>query len=85
MYVGTVDGTTPYGTVIKWGTTNLFDTPPTVAADTNCHTLATDNSPAQRQVQAGAPESNFLSAVPFAPGLVSLAAFDVAQAHAPSL
>src|ERR1035437_8967116 len=44
MYVGVVDGTTPYGTVIKWGPTNLFDTPPTVAAETNRHSLTTDNS-----------------------------------------
>jgi metallophosphoesterase (TIGR03768 family) len=44
VYVGVVDGTTPYGTVIKWGPTNLFDTPPTVAADTNRHSLTTDNS-----------------------------------------
>jgi len=44
MYVGTVDGTTPFGTVIKWGPTNLFDTPPTVAADARRHTLTTDNS-----------------------------------------
>ena len=44
MYVGTIDGTTPFGTVIKWGPTNLFDTPPTVAADARRHTLTTDNS-----------------------------------------
>jgi len=44
MYVGTVDGTTPYGTVINWGLTNLYSTPPTVAADTNRHTLTLDIS-----------------------------------------
>jgi metallophosphoesterase (TIGR03768 family) len=44
MYVGVVDGTTPYGTVIKWGLTNLYDTPPTVAADTNRHSLSVDLS-----------------------------------------
>jgi metallophosphoesterase (TIGR03768 family) len=44
MYVGVVDGTTPFGTVIKWGLTNQFATPPTVAADTNRHSLTTDNS-----------------------------------------
>jgi metallophosphoesterase (TIGR03768 family) len=44
MYVGVVDGTTPYGIVIKGGPTNLYDTPPTVAADTNRHSLTTDNS-----------------------------------------
>jgi metallophosphoesterase (TIGR03768 family) len=44
MYVGTVDGTTPFGTVIDWGLTNLFPTAPTVAADASRHTLTTDNS-----------------------------------------
>ena len=44
MYVGVVDGTTPFGTVINWGETNLFDTTPTVAADTNRHTLTMDIS-----------------------------------------
>ena len=44
MYVGAVDGTTPYGTVINWGLTNLFDSPPTVAADTNRISVTTDNS-----------------------------------------
>ncbi len=44
MYVGVVDGTTPFGIVIQWGTTNLFATPPAVAADTNRHTLTTDVS-----------------------------------------
>ena len=44
MYVGTVDGTTPYGDVVKWGLTNLFTPPPTVAPDTNRLSLTTDNS-----------------------------------------
>jgi len=44
MYVGTVDGTTPYGAVIEWGLTNLFVTPPTVVADTNRHSLTIDIS-----------------------------------------
>jgi metallophosphoesterase (TIGR03768 family) len=44
MYVGVVDGTTPFGTVIKWGLTNLYATPPTVAADTNRHSLTMDIS-----------------------------------------
>ena len=44
MYVGVVDGTTPFGAVIKWGLTNLFATPPTVAADANRHTLTMDIS-----------------------------------------
>ena len=44
MYVGVVDGTTPYGDVIKWGLTNLFDATPTVVADTNRISLTTDNS-----------------------------------------
>ena len=39
QYVGVVDGTTPYGVVIKGGPTNLYATPPTVVADTNRHTL----------------------------------------------
>ena len=44
MYVGVVDGTTRYGDVIKGGLTNLFETPPTIAADTNRHTITTDDS-----------------------------------------
>ncbi len=42
MYVGVVDGTTPYGAVIKWGLTNLYDSPPTVAADPDRRSLTTD-------------------------------------------
>ncbi len=41
MYVGVVDGATPYGSVIKWGLTNLFDTSPTVAADPDRRSLTT--------------------------------------------
>ena len=41
MYVGVVDGTTPNGEVIKWGATNLFETPPTVAADPDRRMLST--------------------------------------------
>jgi len=39
MYMGVVDGTTPYGDVIKGGPAKLFATPPTVAADPNRHAL----------------------------------------------
>ena len=42
MYVGLVDGTTKYGTVIKWGLSGQFATPPTVVADTNRHSLTAD-------------------------------------------
>ena len=41
MYVGVVDGSTPYGTVINWGPTNLFDAPPTVVADEDRRILST--------------------------------------------
>jgi len=44
MYVGTVDGTTPFGTVIKWGPTNLFDTPRPLPPTRAATTLTTDNS-----------------------------------------
>ena len=44
LYVGVVDGTTPFGTVINWGLADLFDAPPTVAADPNRHSLTTDVS-----------------------------------------
>ena len=45
MYVGTVDGNTPYGAVINWGLTNLFPAgAPTVVADTNRHSLTIDIS-----------------------------------------
>ena len=42
MYVGVVDGSTPYGAVIQWGLTNLFSAPPTVAPDASRHTLTLD-------------------------------------------
>jgi len=41
MYVGVVDGSTSNGTVINWGATNLFEMPPTVAADSNRRMLST--------------------------------------------
>ncbi len=42
LYVGVVDGTTRYGDVIKGGPTNLYATPPTVAADPRRHSLTAD-------------------------------------------
>ena len=42
IYMGVVDGTTPYEEVIKGGATNLFPTPPTVVADPNRHSLTTE-------------------------------------------
>ena len=44
LYVGVVDGTTPYGDVVKGGPTNWFSSPPTVAADLNRRALTTDFS-----------------------------------------
>ena len=44
MYVGVVDGTSRYGNVIKGGPTNGFATPPTVVADKNRLSVATDYS-----------------------------------------
>ena len=43
-YMGVVDGTTPYGDVIKAGPEELFATPPTVVSDENRHALSTDTS-----------------------------------------
>ncbi|MBN1514557.1 MAG: TIGR03768 family metallophosphoesterase [Phycisphaerae bacterium] len=43
-YMGVVDGTTPYGDVIKCGPEENFAAPPTVVADKNRHALATDES-----------------------------------------
>ena len=40
-YMGVVDGTTPYGDVIKAGPEELFPVPPTVIKDENRHTLST--------------------------------------------
>jgi hypothetical protein len=37
-----VDGTDPWGSVIKWGPTNLYNAPPTVAPDPNRHSITTD-------------------------------------------
>jgi len=44
MYMGVVDGTTPYGDVVKGGLTNAFPTPPTVAADSNRLSVVTATS-----------------------------------------
>jgi len=41
VYVGVVDGTTPYGDVIKGGPADGFATPPTVVADNGRHSLTT--------------------------------------------
>ena len=41
MYMGVLDGTTPYGDVIKGGPAELFAVPPTVAADPNRRALTT--------------------------------------------
>jgi metallophosphoesterase (TIGR03768 family) len=43
-YQGVVDGTTPYGDVIDAGPQESFATPPTVVADTNRHSLSTNDS-----------------------------------------
>jgi metallophosphoesterase (TIGR03768 family) len=45
IYMGVVDGTTPYGEVIKGGPTGLFAAPPTVAADPNRRSLTTEYTP----------------------------------------
>jgi hypothetical protein len=42
--MGVVDGTSPFGDVIKGGLTNNFLTPPTVVADPNRHSLTTTDS-----------------------------------------
>ena len=44
VYVGVVDGATPYGDVIKGGPTGSFATPPTVAADSNRRSVVTATS-----------------------------------------
>jgi metallophosphoesterase (TIGR03768 family) len=44
-YMGVVDGTTPYGDIIKAGPEEDFAVPPTVAADENRRSLATATSP----------------------------------------
>jgi metallophosphoesterase (TIGR03768 family) len=43
-YMGVLDGTTPYGDLIKAGLEADFDTPPTVVADANRRSLATAES-----------------------------------------
>lgn len=42
VYVGVVDGTTPYGDIVKGGPVANFTTPPTVVADANRHSITTD-------------------------------------------
>lgn len=44
MYVGVIDGSTPYGNVIKGGITADFATPPTVVADPNRRSVTTATS-----------------------------------------
>jgi metallophosphoesterase (TIGR03768 family) len=44
VYMGVIDGSTPYGDVIKAGPEANFSTPPTVIADTNRRSLATSIS-----------------------------------------
>jgi metallophosphoesterase (TIGR03768 family) len=43
-FQGVVDGSTPYGDVIKAGPEENFTVPPTVVADTNRHSLSTSTS-----------------------------------------
>ena len=43
-YMGVLDGRTPYGDLIGAGPEADFDTPPTVVADTNRHSLSTPDS-----------------------------------------
>ncbi len=43
-YVGVVDGTTPYGEVICWGSTNGYAVRPTVAPDPSRHIITEDIS-----------------------------------------
>ncbi len=46
-YMGVVDGTTPYGDIIKAGPEGRFPTPPTVAADPDRRSLASPGSATQ--------------------------------------
>jgi metallophosphoesterase (TIGR03768 family) len=46
-YMGVVDGSTPYGTVIGAGPEDNFSVPPTVAPDPDRHTLSTSGSTSQ--------------------------------------
>ena len=43
-YMGVIDGTTPYGTVIGYGPVADFDTPPTVVPDSRRHSLSSPTS-----------------------------------------
>ena len=47
FYMGVVDGSTPYGDIIKAGPEADFPNPPTVIADANRHSLATAASSSQ--------------------------------------
>lgn len=47
VYMGVVNGSTPYGDVIGAGPESEFPTPPTVIADANRHALATPESSSQ--------------------------------------
>ncbi len=42
QYVGVVDGSDPFGSVIKYGSTNQFSAPPTVDADPDRRLITTD-------------------------------------------
>ena len=75
MYVGVVDGTTPDGTVIKWGATNLFDAPPTVAADPDRRILSTTLDSPTNFVNAFFDSTSLPQGHGFTPGVTgSLAA-----------
>lgn len=47
FYMGVVDGSTPYGDIIKAGPESLFSTPPTVVADPNRRSLVSTTSTSQ--------------------------------------
>lgn len=44
VFVGVVDGTTPYGDIIKGGPVANYATPPTIVADANRHSITSDMS-----------------------------------------
>ena len=75
MYVGVVDGSTPYGTVIHWGPTNLFDSPPTVVADENRRMLSPSLASPSNFVHAFFESTSLPPGHGFTPGVTgSLAA-----------
>ena len=75
MYVGVVDGTTANGTVIKWGATNLYVTPPTIAADPDRRMLATPLDSPTNFVNAFFDSTSLPQGHGFTPGVTgSLAA-----------